>query len=102
MARRPAIPVEALGPSRDYARLAVRGLRTLNRDLVLLDLATNPILPTVAAVCLRGGTHPILGLGSGQTHAIAASRAMAELWQALDLETGDNQIGRLAAPRGDQ
>ena len=91
LCRRPAIPLEALGPTRAHALLAAEGLRSLGRDLAILDLATNRALPAVAAVSLQGGTRPLIGLGAGATHPIAASRAIAELWQHLNLATGEHQ-----------
>ena len=92
MCRRPAIPLDAIGPTREHALLAARGLRTLGRDLTILDLATNRVLPTVAAVSFQGPTRPMIGLGAGATHAIAASRAIAEIWQNLNLKTGQNRL----------
>ena len=92
MTRRPAIPLEALGTTREHAVLAARGLRTLDRDLTILDLSTNRALPTVAAVSFQAGRRPMLGLGAGATHATAASRAVAEIWQNLNPETGENRL----------
>ena len=92
MCRRPAIPLDALGASREHALLAARGLRAVGRDLAVLDLRTNPVLPAVAAVSFQGDTRPMIGLGASATHATAAARAIAEIGQNLDFATGTNRL----------
>ena len=92
MCRRPAIPLDALGPTREHAMLAAQGLRSVGRDITILDLQTNRALPAVAAVSFQGDTRPMIGLGAGATHAIAASRAIAEIGQNLEFKTGENRL----------
>jgi len=99
MCQRPTIPLDALGTAREHARIAARGLRSVGRDLTLLDLATNRVLPTVAAVSFQGDSRPMLGLGASATHAIAATRAIAEIGQNLDFETGRNRLAGKGACR---
>lgn len=93
-ARRPELPVEALGAagSREFAReLAARG-----RTGWFLDLTTDLAVPVAVAVSARDdGTGVVLGFGAGATRPAAARRAGAELLQLLacgELE-GPSRVG---------